>query len=88
MSVAENILHLVERQAPSLPTPEDARSLLRRRGILVREVAAALDVHPVTVSKWLAGTQHSTGSRAEAYATLLQILADHEVIDEALEGKS
>ena len=71
MSV-EDILELAER--PQVPAPDEARRILRNRGVQVQELAEALHVHPVTVSKWLSGAQRPTGARATAYARALALL--------------
>jgi DNA-binding transcriptional regulator YiaG len=71
MSV-EEILELAERPKP--PPPEEARRILRERGVQVRELAEAMGVHPVTLSKWLAGSQKPTGDRATVYAHALALL--------------
>ncbi len=67
------IYELVQR--PRLPQPAEARRVLAERGVEVRELARALGVHPVTVSKWLSGRQRPTGARARAYAETIALLS-------------
>ena len=69
---ASDILALATR--PSPPTPDEAREILKARGILVREFADALGVHPVTVYNWLAGRQEPTGMNRDRYATALALI--------------
>jgi transcriptional regulator with XRE-family HTH domain len=73
---ATAIRKLAER--PRLPDPADARRACESRGVLVSELAAALDVHPVTASKWLNGRQRPTGKRARAYAELIAALLQND----------
>jgi hypothetical protein len=70
------IIEITER--PQLPSPDEARRLLRSRGVISRELADAIGVHPVTVRKWLAGSQRPTGKRGEAYAYAIQLIAARE----------
>lgn len=69
----DEIIQLAERPAP--PPPVEARRILRESGVMVRELAEALEVHPVTLSKWLAGTQRPTGRRAVTYAHALDLIS-------------
>ena len=44
----------------------------------MQELASAIGVHPVTVSKWLHGRQRPTGSRARLYSGIIALLASDE----------
>ncbi len=69
---ADDVLALALR--PTLPSPADAAGLLRARGILGTELAAALGVTPQTVSNWLCGRSTPTGRNRDRYASALRLI--------------
>ncbi len=68
----EEVLELAER--PRLPSPDEARRILKSGDVQIQELAHAIGVHPVTVSKWLSGAQRPTGARAQVYGRALALL--------------
>ncbi|MBO8194627.1 helix-turn-helix transcriptional regulator, partial [Streptomyces oryzae] len=65
---------LVASRAP-LPPPEERRRLRKAHGLTVDEVATALDVRRATVSGWEAGKTEPRPPERDAYARLLNKLA-------------
>ncbi len=59
----------------SLPSPEERRRLRKAHGLTVDEVAAALKVRRATVSGWEAGKTEPRPPERDAYARLLDKLA-------------
>lgn len=68
---------LVERvwAARQLPSRLRAREIREAAGVTQREVAGELGVHPLTVTRWEAGTRTPSGDRRAAYAKLLDEFA-------------
>ncbi|MEV5440718.1 helix-turn-helix transcriptional regulator, partial [Streptomyces sp. NPDC052682] len=66
---------LVASRAP-LPPPEERRRLRKAHGLTVEEVAAALKVRRATVSGWEAGKTEPRPPERDAYARLLNRLAE------------
>ncbi|GAB2746134.1 telomere-associated protein Tap [Streptomyces bullii] len=66
---------LVASRSP-LPPPEERRRLRKAHGLTVEEVAAALKVRRATVSGWEAGKTEPRPPERDAYARLLNKLAE------------
>ncbi|MBD9732375.1 helix-turn-helix transcriptional regulator, partial [Streptomyces sp. H28] len=66
---------LVASRAP-LPPPDERRRLRKAHGLTVEEVATALKVRRATVSGWEAGKTEPRPPERDAYARLLQQLAE------------
>ncbi len=62
------------RASRSLPAPPLARAIRLAAGVSQERIAAELDVHPVTVRRWEAGTRIPRGELRLAYARLLNAL--------------
>ncbi len=59
------------RTARQLPAPRLAREIRRAAGVTRERLAQELNVHPVTVGRWEAGTRQPRGSLRAAYTRLL-----------------
>src|SRR5690606_40043364 len=59
-----------------LPPPDERRRLRKAHGLTVEEVATALKVRRATVSGWEAGKTEPRPPERDAYARLLQQLAE------------
>lgn len=62
------------RLSSQLPSPPLARNIRIAAGISVNRLASAVGVHPVTVSRWEAGTRSPRGELRLIYAVALQDL--------------
>ena len=58
-----------------LPSPEQRRALRERAGITQADVAKALGVHRITVTRWETGQRVPGNKKIEAYVRLLDRLA-------------
>jgi transcriptional regulator with XRE-family HTH domain len=72
------------RESLSLPRPSVAREIREAAGVTQERLAGELDVHPLTVQRWEAGTRTPHGDLRRAYARLLAEL--DEVTRDAKEG--
>jgi transcriptional regulator with XRE-family HTH domain len=68
------------RARTALPAPECRRRIRRDAGLTLDEIAAALGVHPATVSAWELGTRTPGRRIAGQYAALLAEL--RAIVDE------
>ncbi|MFD3330600.1 helix-turn-helix domain-containing protein [Streptomyces sp. NPDC058701] len=66
----------VETSSESLPPPKERRRLRESAALTHEEVAAAMGVTPTTVRSWETGRTEPKGRKREAYAKLLNSLAD------------
>ena len=64
------------RAAKRLPPPAQQRLILAAADVSHARVARELHVHPVTVTRWLAGTRVPRGELRARYADLLLELAE------------
>jgi transcriptional regulator with XRE-family HTH domain len=72
-----NLEQAIERSRARrrLPSPEQRRALRERAGISQAEVASALGVHRITVTRWETGQRVPGDEKLEAYVQLLDRLA-------------
>ena len=72
----EGVASLVDRlRATRLPPPYERRAIRKRAGASLEDVAAALGVQKMTVSRWERGTREPWPKHLTAYICLLEALA-------------
>nr|WP_221374436.1 helix-turn-helix transcriptional regulator [Actinoplanes polyasparticus] len=75
-AVRNGVDSLVDRlRANRLPPPAERRSIRRRAGASLEQVAAAIGVQKMTVSRWERGTREPWPRHLAAYICLLEALA-------------
>jgi HTH-type transcriptional regulator/antitoxin MqsA len=62
-----------------LPSPKNARQLRKAVGLSQADLADAIGVNRVTVSRWEAGERRPRGRRAAAYAAALRTMSEAAV---------
>jgi DNA-binding transcriptional regulator YiaG len=73
----EGVAHLAERlRAPRLPPPAECRAIRLAAGATLRDIAAALRVNAMTISRWERGVAEPWPRHRAAYLCLLAALAE------------
>ncbi|MFI5895609.1 helix-turn-helix domain-containing protein [Actinoplanes sp. NPDC051513] len=78
----EGVAELVDRlRANRLPPPAERRAIRKRADVTLDDVAKALGVEKMTVSRWERGVRQPWPKNRAAYICLLQALAklDHDL---------
>ncbi len=74
-AIREGVASLVDRlRANRLPPPAERRAIRRRAGASLEDVAAALGVQKMTISRWERGTREPWPKHLAAYICLLEAL--------------
>lgn len=64
------------RTRPKLPAPGMAKAIRRAAGVTQARLAAELDVHPVTLSRWETGVRKPQGMDLTRWMAMLAELAE------------